>query len=356
MSEEFPKLRVAAVQAAPVFLSLEETIEKACDYIRDAGKNNADLISFGESFIPGYPWFIWMGDPSWWMKFYLEMFKNSIVIPSSATDALCDAAKDANTYVMMGATSKFGNSLYCTQIFISKEGKILGIHRKVKPTHLERAVWGEGPGDELQVYDTEIGRIGGLNCWENMMPLIRYVMYSLGEQIHVASWPAFSMQHIGRLFQEDPNVTATRHLAVEGGLFVLNTSQVIGQDCVEILCDTDERNKMLKPGGGWTEIIAPDGSVIAGPLKGQEEGIIYADIDLSILPIVKDAFDPVGHYTRPDIIQAVINLRSFKPFTISFPSEEEVKKSALDVTTKFENLLSDIEELKRSINELKRKK
>jgi aliphatic nitrilase len=289
------------------------TVEKASDYIREAGEEGTDLIGFGESFIPGYPWFIWMGPPSWWLPHMQKLYKNALTLPSDELDELKEAAVEADSHVMMGATVRDGDTLYCSQVFIDRDGEFEGVHHKLKPTFLERAVWGEGPGEKMQVYDTDIGVVGGLCCWENMMPLSRYTNYELGEQVHVSAFPGYAMEHVGRLFKEEVNYTINRHQAVEGGSFVLNPSNVVGESHVEMLCDTEERKEMLTKGGGWSEIIAPNGQVIGGPLKGDTEDIAYAQINLDNRIPVKGAFDAVGHYTRPDIASVTLDRRKNPP-------------------------------------------
>jgi len=305
--------KAAVVQAEPEYLNLEATVEKACDKIRKAGEEDADLIAFGESFIPGYPWFIWMGPPSWWLPYQQQLHKNALTLPSDELDALAAAADEADAHVMIGATVRDGDSLYVSQVYLNRDGEFEGVHHKLKPTFLERAVWGDGPGETMQVYDTDIGGIGGLCCWENMMPLSRYTNYELGEQIHVSAFPTFAMEHVGRLFKEDVNITMNRNYAVEGGSFVLMASNVVGESQREILCDTDEREEMLSKGGGHSEIIAPNGQVIGGPLEGDTEDIAYAQVDLDHRIPVKGAFDAVGHYTRPDVANVNLDRRPNPP-------------------------------------------
>lgn len=139
--------KTAVVQAEPEYLDLEATVEKACNKIREAGEEDADLIAFGESFIPGYPWFIWMGPPSWWLPYQQQLYKNALTLPSDELDALAGAADEADAHVMMGATVRDGDSLYCSQVFINRDGEFEGVHHKLKPTFVERAVWGDGPGE-----------------------------------------------------------------------------------------------------------------------------------------------------------------------------------------------------------------
>jgi len=156
-------------------------------FIEQAAAGGAGLVAFSEGWLPGYPWWIWLGSPAWGVQYFLELHANSVEVPSGTTATLCNAAKKNGVQVVMGMTERDGGSLYCTQLFIDEEGEIVGKRRKLKPTHVERTVWGEGDGSDLMVLDTSYGKIGGLNCWEHVQPLNRYAMYSLGEQIHVGS-------------------------------------------------------------------------------------------------------------------------------------------------------------------------
>lgn len=306
--DKHPQFRGAAIQAAPVWLNREASLEKACDLIKKASEDGAELITFPESWLPGYPWWIWLGTPAWGMSFFSELWNNAVEIPSPTTETLCAEAKKTNAYVVMGMTERSGSSLYCTQLFIDPRGQIIGRHRKLKPTHVERTVWGEGDGSDLQVFDTRIGRIGGLNCWEHLQPLTRYAMYSFGEQVHVASWPSFSL-YKKYAFSLGPvaNSCASRFYALEGQCFVLMSTAVISREMITRLADTEERADLIECGGGWTEIFGPDGSTVAGPLTGEEEGIVAADIDLGMIVYAKNAADPSGHYSRPDVTSLLLD-------------------------------------------------
>lgn len=344
--------KAAVVQAEPEYLNLEATVEKACDTIREAGEEDADLIAFGESFIPGYPWFIWMGPPSWWLSYQQQLYKNALTLPSDELDALAAAANEADAHVMIGATVRNDDSLYCSQVFINRDGEFEGVHHKLKPTFLERAVWADGPGENMQVYDTDIGVIGGLCCWENMMPLSRYTNYELGEQIHVSAFPGYAMEHVGRLFKEEVNYTMNRHQAVEGGSFVLKASNVVGESQREMLCDTEEREEMLSKGGGHSEIIAPNGQVVGGPLEGVTEDIAYAQVNLDNRIPVKGAFDAVGHYTRPDVANVNLDLSPNPPVNHQSGIEgSHQKETSEQIAESLENLRDEIRALSSPLDE-----
>lgn len=308
MGDTYPTVRVAAAQAAPVWLNREKTLEKAIALIEQAAAGGAKLVTFPEAWLPGYPWWIWLGTPAWGVPYFVELFSNGVEIPSATTQALCDAARKQDIYVVMGMDERAAGSLYCTQLFIDNHGNIIGRHRKLKPTHAERTIWGEGDGSDLFTLDTPFGKIGGLNCWEHLQPLTRYALYSLGEQIHAGAWPSFSLYTdfapaLGRV----ANAAVSRSYALEGQTFVIHTSATISQEMIDRLVDTDERRSLIHAGGGYTEIFGPDGSTGAGPLDSSQEGLLFADLDMSLIAVAKMTGDPTGHYSRPDVTQLWLN-------------------------------------------------
>lgn len=308
MIDTYPNFKAAAVMASSVFLDREATTEKACRLIKEAAANGAELIAFPEAFLPGYPYWIWLGTPTWGAQFFTELFKNSVEIGSQTTDDLCAAARAANAHVVMGINERDGGTLYNTLLYISRQGKILGRHRKLQPTHVERTIWGQGDGSDLRVFKTDIGTIGGLICWEHTMDLIRYAMTVLGEEIHIAAWPGVSTLHHNPHSTIFDNVTdaAARHHALAGQAFVINVQNPIDEGIIEKL-GLGDQPEMIQTGGGWSAIIGPDGQIIGGPLTG-EEGIVYADIDLEERIMAKFACDSIGHYARPDVARLLLNL------------------------------------------------
>ena len=247
--DEFPKFKAAAVQAAPIHQDREASTDKACSLIAEAGRNGAALVAFPEVWLPGYPSWAFLGTPLWGNDFFAELYANSVEIPSAATAKLCAAAKHAGTYVVMGLNERAGGTLYITQLLIDPEGNILGKHRKLKPTHAERTVYGQGDGSDLNVFDTSIGRLGALNCWEHLQPLIRHAMYSLGEQVHVASWPSFSLyRKQSYALSAEPCMGASRQYALEGSCFVLAPVATTSQAWVDRMADTPERADLIETG------------------------------------------------------------------------------------------------------------
>jgi nitrilase len=185
-------VRVAAVQAESRVLDLAAGVDKVVALIGEAAAGGAQLVAFPETFLPGYPWWIWLDSPAAGMQFVPRYMANSMTREAAEMDRIQQAAAEYGTHVVLGFSERAGGSLYIAQATISDTGELIGVRRKLKPTHVERTVFGEGDGSDLQVHDTSLGRVGALNCWEHLQPLTKYAMYSQGEEIHVASWPSFS--------------------------------------------------------------------------------------------------------------------------------------------------------------------
>ncbi len=309
-------VRVAAVQAAPVFLDRDATVEKAIRLIAEAAGGGAQLVAFPETWIPGYP--AWIFGAAGWddaaqKRVFGRLNANAVEVPSPAVDDLCRAAKEAGAVVAMGMTERDARSsrgtLYNSILYVSEQGEVLGVHRKLMPTHAERIVWGQGDGSTLHVFETPAGRVGGLACWEHWMPLTRFAMHAKGEQIHVAAWPEVGDPELHRF--------ATRHYAFEGRCFALCVmgARLRPDDLPE---DFELREAMgatddfvAVPGGG-TCIFAPDGTIVADSVAG-EETIVYADLDLGRIPEEQAALDVVGHYNRPDVFSFAVDERPRGP-------------------------------------------
>lgn len=310
-------VRVAAVQAAPVWLDRERSLEKAIALIDEAGAKGAELVAFGEAWLPGFPFWIWLGTPAWGSDFFLELHENAIECGGREALALGAAARRNKIELVMGASEISGGSLYCTLMFYGAQGQFRGRHRKLKPTHVERSVWGEGDGSDLFVLDTPIGRIGGLNCWEHLQPLTKYAMYSWNEQIHVAAWPALSIyNNTAYALGVEANMAASRTYALEGQAYVLAVTSICDQAVIDRLCDTPERQRLLELGGGTTTIFGPSGVTVKGPADYVKPEIILADLDLSEIRRAKQAADPAGHYARADATRLVINGAPRVPVTV----------------------------------------
>jgi predicted amidohydrolase len=309
MTNTYPKYRAAAVQAAPVFLDLDATVEKTCALIEEAASNGAKLVGFPEAFIPGYPWWIFAGDPAaYGAPFYGKLYKNTVEVPSNAIRKISETAKKTETYVCVSVTERDGGSLFLTQLWFDPSGDLIGKHRKLKPTNAERYIWGEGDGSMMPVFDTNIGRLGGLQCWEHMMPLNIAAMNSHNEQVHVASWPAF-FEDPDNLFSTGPNETASKYYSTAAQTYTLMCSQLFTQDQIDTVCGDDEYKRSIfnRIGGGCTKIFSPSGRVISNEVPHNEEGIAYAEIDIESLIYTKYMIDPAGHYSVPGVLSLNFN-------------------------------------------------
>ncbi len=309
MGDEFPAFKVAAVQAAPVFLDREASVAKACRLIAEAGAGGARLAVFPETWLPGYPvWLdvapgaaLWNHPPA--KEVFARLVAHAVEVPGPATDALGVAAAEAGCAVVMGINERErgrpAGTLYNTIVYVGADGRLLGKHRKLIPTYTERLVWGRGDGSTLDVYDTPLGRVGGLVCWEHWMPLARHAMHATGEQVHAALWPTV----------HDLHLVASRHYAFEGRCFVIAVGSVLRRDQVPedlTIFDGDGLTPDTYVLAGGSAIIGPDGHCLAGPL-GVEETILFADIDLARIAEEHLTFDAVGHYGRPDVFTLTVN-------------------------------------------------
>lgn len=296
---KFPQTKVGVVQATPVFFDLAASIEKVIGWIEQGKQAGCQLLLFPESFLPGYPRGLRFdavvgrrteaGRATW-----LDYWTHSVDVRSPMLDPIKAAIKKAGIFVALGITEReaVGGSLYCSLLYFGPDGTLLGVHRKLKPTGLERYVWAEGDGSTLHTYHTPLGRIGGLICWENYMPLARMAMYQKGVEIYLAPTADARPTWQGTL----------QHIALEGRCFVLGCNQYIRKaDYPErYQHELGEEPEIMSAGG--SVIIAPNGEVLAGPLWN-EEGLLTADLDFSILAQSKLDFDVVGHYARPDVFK-----------------------------------------------------
>ena len=324
------RFTLAAVQAAPVVLDRDATVDKACRLILEAGRGNARLVVFPEAFIPTYPDWVWAVPPGkhgLLAKLYARLVDQAVSIPSPATDRLREAARAAGAYVVVGISERNAEgsnaSLYNTLLYLSPRGDILGKHRKLVPTGGERLVWSHGDGSTLDVFDTDLGRLSGLICWENYMPLARYTLYAGGTQIYIAAtWD-----------RGEPWLSTLRHIAAEGRVHVVG--------CGMPLRTRDLPDDLgLKPdyypvdqdwiNGGDSAVVGPDGNFIAGPLH-EQEGILYAQVDLMRATGSKWMLDVAGHYGRPDVFSLSVR-RDPRPFltTAANPRSSTFAASAVD--------------------------
>ncbi len=298
---ETPNIFTAAVvQAAPIFFDKAKTIDKIQSLVAQAVKDKPSLILFPEVFIPGYPRGLIFGTTVGGRTpegrdLFLRYWENAIQVPGPETELLARSAKQAKAWLVIGVTEKdkISDTLYCTLLYFSPEGNFVHKHRKLKPTAAERIIWGEGDGSDLNVLDTSIGKLGGLICWENYMPLARTAMYQQGIEIYVA--PTADCRGTWQ--------SSLEHIACEGRCFVLGCNQYLTADHYpdDIKSNLSPSHPSL-PSSGGSCIISPLGKRLAGPLY-DEEGILTAEIDHREIIKAKMDFDPIGHYARPDVFE-----------------------------------------------------
>ncbi|MCD2257787.1 carbon-nitrogen hydrolase family protein [Psychroserpens luteolus] len=301
-------LKVALAQISPVWLNKEETLKKVENSIIEAAKEQAELIVFGEGLVPGYPfWLALTGGAEWNTKVNKELHahyvSNSITIEKGDLNTVCELAKQHSIAVYLGVierpTDRGGHSVYASLVYIDTDGLVQSVHRKLQPTYDERLTWAPGDGNGLQVHSLKDFTLGGLNCWENWMPLPRAALYGLGENVHIAVWPG-----------SDHNTKdITRFIARESRSFVISVSSLMSRD--DFPKDTPNLEQILEKA---PEILANGGSCIAGP-DGEwliepvlhKEGLIYHTLDFNRVLEERQNFDAVGHYSRPDVTQLSVN-------------------------------------------------
>ena len=298
--------KIAVVQAAPVFLDRAASVEKACALIAEAGQAGARLIVLPESFIPTYPDWVWAipaGEAGLLADLYARFLDQSVTVPGPTTDALGQAARHAGAYVAIGISERnseaSGTSLYNSLLYIGPDGQILGKHRKLVPTGGERLVWAQGDGSTLGAYETPIGRLGGLICWENYMPLARYALYAWGVQFYAApTWD-----------RGEPWLSTIRHIAKEGRVYVLSAGIALRRADIP---DSETFKARYYAGAeewintGDSAIVDPDGQFVAGPLQ-EAEGILYAEVDPARMSGPRWMLDVAGHYARPDVFELTVH-------------------------------------------------
>jgi nitrilase len=298
-------VRVAVVQAAPVSFDLDRTLARVRDLTAEAAGRGARLVLFPEAFVSAYPRGMSFGavvgsrtpEGREWFRRY---WASSVDVPGPATDALGEAARAHGVHLAIGVIERDGGTLYCTVCFFAPDGALLGTHRKLMPTASERLVWGQGDGSTMPVFDTPLGRLGAVICWENYMPLLRAAMYAKGIQLYLA--PTADAR--------ERWVASMRHIALEGRCFVLSANQHTRRRDYpadypgEVGGDPDA---IISRGGSC--IVDPNGELLAGP-AWDEDAILVADLDLAETVRGKFDFDPVGHYARPDVFRLVVDERA----------------------------------------------
>lgn len=301
-------LKVAMAQIAPVWLNKAATIKKIETTVIEAAKNGSELIVFGEALLPGYPfWLALTGGAQWNTNVNKELHahyvRNAIQIEGGELDGICQLAKKNSIAVYLGIMerpqNRGGHSIYASLVYISQQGEIKSVHRKLQPTYDERLTWAPGDGNGLQVHPLKQFTVGGLNCWENWMPLPRAALYGQGENLHIAVWPG-----------SDHNTKEiTRFIARESRSYVVSVSAMMSKD--DFPKDTPHVERILEKApqvlaNGGSCIAGPDGEWLVEPIIGKE-GLFYHTLDVNRVYEERQNFDPVGHYSRPDVTKLIVN-------------------------------------------------
>jgi len=305
----------AVIQDSPVVFDREATIEKAGFLVRRAAEQGAELVVMPEGFVSAYPVGLDFGarvglrQPKGRDDFR-RYYESAMEVPGPTCDALGKIAREAEVFLVIGVIEREGGTLYCTVLFFSPDGRMMGKHRKLMPTAMERLIWGFGDGSTLSVFDTPLGRIGSVICWENYMPMLRMHMYAQGIQLYCA--PTADSR--------DTWLPSMRHIALEGRCFVLSCCQYLTRaDCPEdyAAIQGNDPSTILMRGGSC--IIGPLGQILAGP-NFDGPCILTAELDLNEIPKSKYDFDVVGHYARPDIFRLYVNTQPMRPVVVSSDS------------------------------------
>lgn len=324
----FHKFKAATVQTFPVFLNVEKTIDKAISFVKEAANNGAKLIAFPEVFVAGYPYWNWIMTPVQGSKWYEELYKNSVDVAGPEIKRLCLAAKDNDIQIVIGINErgKSYGEIYNTNLIIDNKGIIVGKHRKLVPTWAEKLTWTSGDGSSLKVYNTEIGPIGTLACGENTNTLARFTLLSQGELIHIANYISLPVAPPDYNMAEAIKIRAAAH-SFEGKLFTIVSCSTISKEIMEFLKpDVPNVEELLeRKNSAFSGFIGPNGATIGEPLI-DDEGMIYADIDLAKCIQPKQMHDILGHYNRFDIFDLRVNTAPTRKITFINDHDEFNKR------------------------------
>ena len=320
------RVTVAAVQAAPALLDREATIGKVVTLAEQAAAEGARLVAFPEAFVPGYPDWVWRTRP--WdahaTALYARLLDQAVVVGSAATDVLADTARRLGIWLSVGVDERDSqdSTVYNSLLHFAPDGSLAGRHRKLMPTGGERLVWGMGDGSTLTTIDTGFGRLGGLICWENYMPLARAALYARGVDVYLA--PTWDNSEVW--------VPTLRHIAKEGRTYVLGVTSCIR--AADLPAGLPGREDLYGGPDDWlsrgnSAIIGPDGEMLAGPLVG-EEGVLLAEIDTTRARAGRQQFDPVGHYSRSDVLRLSVDTTPRK--AVSFASHDDAGEPPAEPT------------------------
>ena len=306
-------LNIAIAQLAPVWLNKKATLKKIEEAIQEAATQKAQLVCFGETLLPGYPFWLELTDGARFnsatqKEIYAHYLKEAVNIETGDLNSLCALAKQYRIAVYIGcaerATDRAGHSVYCSLIYIDNQGIIQSIHRKLMPTYEERLAWSFGDGNGLKVHELGSFTVGGLNCWENWMPLARTALYAQGENLHVAVWPGNVRN----------TIDLTRHIALENRMYVLSVSGLMRKTDIQNdmpHADLIRQNAPEFLSNGGSCIAAPDGSWVIEPIQGKEI-VVTVPINLNEVRKERQNFDPSGHYSRPDVFELTVHTQRQK--------------------------------------------
>tara|TARA_A100001391_G_scaffold119169_2_gene80967 strand:- start:27638 stop:28639 length:1002 start_codon:yes stop_codon:yes gene_type:complete len=319
---QLPQFKAATVQTSPVFLDAQATCAKAAALIREAASEGASLVVFPEVFVAAYPYWSWITDPVSCSPWFEKLVRSSILLPGPEIGTVCEAARECGVHVIIGVNERSPVSLgtlYNTMVFIGPDGAIMGRHRKLVPTWAEKMTWAPGDGSGLTVYDTAIGPLGGLACGENTNTLARFSLLAQGELVHAASYISLPVAPPDYDMAEAIKVRAMAH-SFEGKVFTVVSCSTISEEIISAMEELvpDAREKLQRSNSAFSGVIGPDGRLVGEPLI-DDEGIVYADIDLSRCIQPKQMHDIIGHYNRFDIFELSVDRTPRAPVTLFDP-------------------------------------
>lgn len=330
------EFKVASAQVSPVWMDVQRTISKACSIVREATENGAKIIAFPETYIPAYPYWNWIYTPLEGSQMFKKLYMNSITADDEILNPLLEVAKERDCYIVMGINEKDKYSrgtLYNTNLTIGPEG-ILGVHRKLVPTFAEKLSWGGGDGSGLNVFETKYGNIGNLTCGENLNTLARFSLLAQGEDIHIANYPAFPFNNQHN-FVDSLKIRGASH-SLEGKVFTIICCGVLTEEIINDVVGNDQmkRDILESTPNAYSSIYGPNGEMLNSLLD--DEGIVYADIDLTRCIEPKQFHDIVGHYNNFSALSLHLNTKPAKPMVInqnfsSSPGQQEIELSQEEV-------------------------